>query len=150
MKRRIAAGCILTGAVFALSSCATTAPPKQFRTFFVPPALGASYASPVIIEAPNLVLDLYGNETPNLASSLPSFSRPSDVDFLIKKADDRFVAGKRAVQEGRTEDARKEFDKVLEVLLTASDKLPERARLERNAFPNSHRPDVPLRQRRAV
>lgn len=133
MKRRIAAGCILTGAVFALSGCATTAPPKQFRTFFVPPAPpGASYASPVMIEAPNLVLDPYGNETPNLASSLPSFSRPSDVDFLIKKADDRLAAGKRAVQEGRTEDARKEFDKVLEVLLTASDKLPERARLERH------------------
>jgi len=133
MKRRIAAGCILTGAMFALSSCATTAPPKQFRSFFVPPAPpGASYASPAVIEAPNLVLDLYGNETPNLASSLPSLSRPSDVDFLIKKADDRLAAGKRAVQEGRTEDARREFDRVLEVLLTASDKLPDRARLERH------------------
>jgi len=133
VKARIAAGCILTGAVFALCSCATTAPPRQFRTFFVPPAPpGASYASPAFIEAPNLALDLYGNETPNLASSLPSLSRPSDVDFLIKKADDRLAAGKRAVQEGRTEDARREFDKVLEVLLTASDKLPERARLEQH------------------
>lgn len=133
MKRRIAAGCILAGAVLALSSCATTAPPKQFRTFFVPPAPpGAPYASPAFIEAPNLVLDLYGNETPNLAPSLPSLSRPSDVDFLIKKADDRLAAGKRAVQEGRMEDARREFDRVLEVLLTASDKLPDRARLERH------------------
>ena len=133
MKRRMAAGCILTGAVIALSSCATTAPPKQFRTFFVPPAPpGAPYASPAFIEAPNLVLDLYGNETPNLTSSLPSLSRPSDVDFLIKRADDRLAAGKRAVQEGRTEDARREFDKVLEVLLTAPDKLPERARLEQH------------------
>jgi len=133
MKPRFAAGCILTGAVFALSGCATTAPPKQFRTFFVPPTpQGAPYASPAFIEAPNLVLDSYGNETPNLASSLPSLSRPSDVDFLIKKADDRLAAGKRAVQEGRTEDARKEFNRVLEVLLTASDKLPERARLERH------------------
>src|SRR5689334_1164316 len=133
MKRRIAAGCILTGAVFALSSCATTAPPKQFRTYFVPPARpGAPYASPVFIDPPNLVLDLYSNEAPNLSSSLPSLSRPSDVDFLIKKADDRLAAGKRAVQEGRTEDARREFDRVLEVLLTASDKLPDRARLERH------------------
>ena len=73
MKARIAAGCILTGAVFALSSCATTAPPKQFRTFFVPPARpGAPYANPAFIDPPNLVLDLYGNETPNLTSSLPS------------------------------------------------------------------------------
>jgi membrane-bound lytic murein transglycosylase D len=133
VKARIAAGCILAGAVFALSGCATTAPPKQFRTFFVPPAPpGVSYASPAFIEAPNLALDLYGNETPNLASSLPSLSRPSDVDFLIKRADDRLAAGKRAIQEGRTEDARREFDKVLEVLLTASDKLPERARLEQH------------------
>ena len=133
MNARIAAGCILTGAVFALSSCATTASSQQFKTYFVPPAPpGASYASPAFIEAPNLVLDVYGNETPNLASSLPSLSRPSDVDFLIKKADDRLAAGKRAVQEGRTEDARKEFDRVLDVLLTASDKLPDRARLERH------------------
>jgi len=132
VKARIAAGCTLAGAVFALSGCATTAPPKQFRTFFVPPALGATYTSPALIEAPNLVLDLYANETPNVASSLPSLARPSDVDFLIKKADDRLAAGKRAVQEGRTEDARREFDKVLEVLLTASDKLPDRTRLERH------------------
>jgi membrane-bound lytic murein transglycosylase D len=133
MKRRIAAGCILTGAVFALSSCATTAPPQQFKTFFVPPARpGASYASPVFIDPPNVALDVYDNEAPNLNSSLPSLSRPSDVDFLIKKADDRLAAGKRAIQEGRTEDARKEFDKVLDVLLNASDKLPDRARLERH------------------
>ncbi len=133
MKRRIGAGCILTGAMFALCSCATTAPPKQFRAYFVPPARpGAPYASPVFIDPPNVVLDLYGGEAPNLSSSLPSLSRPSDVDFLIKKADDRLAAGKRAVQEGRTEDARREFDRVLEVLLTASDKLPDRARLERH------------------
>ena len=133
MKARIAAGCILTGAAFALSSCATTAPPQQFKTFFVPPARpGGAYAGPVFIDPPNVALDLYTGEAPNLTSSLPSLSRPSDVDFLIKKADDRLAAGKRAVQEGRTEDARIEFDRVLEVLLTASDKLPERARLEQH------------------
>ena len=84
------------------------------------------------IDPPNLVLDLYGNETPNLTSSLPSLARPSDVDFLIKRADDRLAAGKRAVQEGRMEDARREFDKVLDVLLTAPDNLPDRARLEQH------------------
>jgi len=86
----------------------------------------------VFIDPPNVALNLYDNEAHNLNSSLPSLSRPSDVDFLIKKADDRLAAGKRAIQEGRTEDARKEFDKVLDVLLNASDKLPDRARLERH------------------
>src|SRR5579862_4251600 len=133
MRAGMAAGCILTGAVIALSSCATTTPPKQFRTFFVPPArAGAPQGDPVLIEPPNVTL-AYANETPLVtSSSLPSFSRPSDVDFLIKKADDRFATGKRAFQEGRTADSRADFDRVLEVLLTAPENLPDRARLERH------------------
>jgi membrane-bound lytic murein transglycosylase D len=75
----------------------------------------------------------YANEAPLVtSSSLPSFSRPSDVDFLIKKADDRFASGKRAFQEGRTADSRADFDRVLEVLVTAPENLPDRARLERH------------------
>ena len=133
MRAGMAAGCILTGAVIALSSCATTTPPKQFRTFFVPPArAGAPQGDPALIEPPNVTL-AYANETPIItSSSLPSFARPSDVDFLIKKADDRFASGKRAYQEGRTADSRADFDRVLDVLLTAPDNLPERARLERH------------------
>ena len=133
MKARIAAGCILTGAAIALCSCATTAPPKQFKTFFVPPARpGSPLTGPTFIDPPTVALDLYANESPNLALALPVFSRPSEVDFLIKKANDRFAAGKRAFQEKRTEDGRKEFDRVLEVLLTTPENLPERARLERH------------------
>ena len=133
MRAGIAAGCILCGAVFALSGCATTTPPKQFRTFFVPPArVGATQGDPVLIEPPNVTL-AYANEAPLVTSaSLPSFSRPSDVDFLIKRADDRFAAGKRAFQEGRNADSRADFDRVLDVLLTAPENLPERARLERH------------------
>ncbi len=133
MKARIAAGCILTGAALALSSCATTTSPAQFKTFFVPPARpGAPYASPVFIDPPTVALDLYGSEAPNLASSVPSLSRPSDVDFLIKKADDRFAAGKRAIQERHIEEARGNFDRVLDVLLNTPENLPDRARLERH------------------
>jgi len=133
MRAGIAAGCVLTGAVIALSSCASTAPPKQFRTFFAPPArAGATQSGRVLIDPPNVTL-AYANETPSITStSLPSFSRPSDVDFLIKKADDRFASGKRAYQEGRTADSRVEFDRVLDVLVTAPENLQDRARLERH------------------
>ncbi len=133
MRAGIAAGCILTGAVIALSSCASTAPPKQFRTFFAPPArAGAPQNGRVLIEPPNVTL-AYANEAPLVtSSSLPSFSRPTDVDFLIKKADDRFASGKRAFQEGRTADSRADFDRVLDVLVTAPENLPDRARLERH------------------
>jgi hypothetical protein len=130
MKVQIALGCLLAGGAIGLSSCATTSSTKEFRTFFVPPAPPGTPA-PVTIDPPNVTL-AYANETPNLPTSLPSVVRPSDVDFLIKKADDRFAAGKRAFQEGRTDDARKEFDRAVEVLLTAPDHLTDRARLERH------------------
>ena len=81
-------------------------------------------------EAAPLTIAWYAGEVPN--SSLPSVSRPSDADFLIKRADDRFAAGKRAFQEGRIEDARKEFDKAIEVLTNAPENLTDRARLERH------------------
>src|SRR6266481_6358573 len=136
MRAQIAAaGCFLAAGALGLSSCATTTPPKQFRTFFVPPA---PFIPPsptplsLAIEAPTVaVAAWYANQVPNLPGSLPSVARPSDTDFLIKRADDRFAAGKRALQEGRIEDARKEFDRVIEVLLTAPDNLADRPRLER-------------------
>jgi membrane-bound lytic murein transglycosylase D len=132
MRAGIAGAGILMGAAIALSSCASPAPPKQFRTFFVPPAKAVAPQGAVLIEPPNVTL-AYANEAPLItSSSLPSFSRPSDVDFLIKKADDRFASGKRAFQEGRTADSRADFDRVLDVLVTAPENLPDRARLERH------------------
>lgn len=128
---RTAAGCMLTGAVLGLYGCATTAPPKQFRAYFVPPVQPGTHAPvPQVIDPPAVTVAWYANEVPNLEISLPSVPRPSDGDFLIKRAEDRFAAGKRALQEGRSEEARRQFDRVVEVLLTAPDNLIERPRLE--------------------
>jgi len=123
---------ILTAAAF-LSSCATTIPAQKFRTFFVPPAHPAPPSTPAI-EPPNIApalgLAFFGDELPNLPSTLPALPRPTGTEFLIKRADDRFAAGKRAFQEGRIEDARREFDRALEILLTAPENAPDRGRLE--------------------
>ena len=128
---RVARGCLLAAAALGLSGCATTTPPKQFRAYFVPPVTpGVHTPIPVAIEPPALTVAWYAGEVPNLSSSLPYVPRPSDADFLIKRADDRFAAGKRALQEGRIEDARREFDRAVEVLLTAPESLADRARLE--------------------
>src|SRR5689334_21806995 len=97
----LAAGAVL------LSSCVSTTPhPQQFRTFFVPPKPDATPEAQTIPQPPPLAVALDANETPSLELSLPSIPRPSDTDFLIKRADDRFAAGKRALQEGRLENAR--------------------------------------------
>jgi membrane-bound lytic murein transglycosylase D len=49
----------------------------------------------------------------------------------VKRAEDRFAAGRRAHQQGRLNDARAEFNRAIEILLTAPDNLPERVRVER-------------------
>jgi peptidoglycan lytic transglycosylase D len=127
---------ILTAAAF-LTSCATTTPSQKFRTFFVPPEHPAPPSSTPAIDLPNIApavgLAYFANEVPNLASSLPALPRPTDTEFLIKRADDRFASGKRAFQEGRIEDARREFDRALEILLTAPENVPDRSRLEAHA-----------------
>jgi membrane-bound lytic murein transglycosylase D len=122
---------LVVGTVLFLVSCVTATRPQQFRTFFVPPARTVVPPDDSPIEPPRLRLNLYTTEAPTLTTSLPSLPRPSDVDFLIKTADDRFAAGKRAFQEGRFDDARREFNRSIETLLSAPEKVPERARLER-------------------
>jgi len=115
-----------------LTSCATTTPtPQRLRSYFVPPA-PAPIPAPQPIEQAPVLTAFYASEVPNLTSTFPAIPRPTDADFLIKKANDRFAAGKRALQEGRTEDARREFDGALEVLLTAPENFPGRPIIDRH------------------
>lgn len=116
-----------------LTGCATTtASPQRLRNYFVPPAPAAvGTAQPIVaVEAPVLTA-FYASEVPNLTTVFPAIPRPTDADFLIKKADDHFATGKRALQEGRSEDARREFDAAMEILLTAPANLAGRALLDR-------------------
>lgn len=129
---RIPVGVVLvTGAALLLPSCASTARPQQFRTFLLPPALAVTVTDAPIADPPRLAPNLYADELPALTIALPAVPRPSDTDFVLKKADDRFAAGKRAYQENRLEDARREFNLAIEALLNAPENLPERARIER-------------------
>jgi membrane-bound lytic murein transglycosylase D len=127
----------IVAAAALLTSCATTTPSQKFRTFFVPPAHPAPPGSTPAIDPPSITpaigLAFDASEVPNLITSLPALPRPTDTEFLIKRADDRFAAGKRAFQDGRIDDARREFDRALEILLTAPENLPDRPRLEAHA-----------------
>ncbi len=122
---------VAIGAVF-LTNCATTTRPQEFRTFFSPPGPPSAPAQETPIEPPRLGPDPYANETPFLTASLPRLPRPSDTDLVLKTADDLFAAGKKAYQEGRLDEARKQFNAAVAALLAAPENLPERARLERH------------------
>ncbi len=84
-----------------------------------PPRLGAESAA-----------SLYANELP-LALALPDLPRPSDTDFLLKKANDSFAAGKVAYQAGNAADARRQFNLAVEALLAAPESIPDRQRIDR-------------------
>lgn len=127
---------VAIGAVF-LTSCVTAARPQQFRTFFLPPAPPSTPAEEPI-EPPQIGPDLhsnealYSNEAPFLTASVPRLSQPSDTDLILKTADDLFAAGKQAYQEGRLDEARKQFNAALAALLAAPENIPDRTRLERH------------------
>src|SRR5260370_769846 len=105
---------LVAASLVFLFSCATTTRPQLLRTFFLPPAHPTAVPEETPLEPPHLSRDLYAGEAPNLTTSLPSLPKPSAADFLIKTSEDRFAAGKRAFQEGRAEDARREFDRAVE------------------------------------
>jgi membrane-bound lytic murein transglycosylase D len=129
----LAAGGLLISSLW-LSGCAATsnARSQPFRTFLLPPSVAASIPPlPPASDPPILMAGAYANEAPNFGSSLPVIPRATDTDFILRRAEDRFTSGKKAIQDGRTEDARSEFDKAIEILLAAPEDTAERPRLEK-------------------
>ncbi len=126
----VASACVFASVV--ASSCAVTKPrPQQFRNYFLPP----SPVTPVpvyqpVADAPVLSAAAYANEVPNFGSSLTVIPRSTDTDYILRRAEDRFAAGKKAIQDGRYEEARGEFDKAIEILLSAPEDTAERPKLE--------------------
>ena len=117
-----------------LSGCAATSPvshPQQFRTFLLPPAEAKQISIGAITEAPLLATAAYANEAPDVGPPATEIPRATGVDFILKRAEDHFAAGKKALQEGRTDDARAEFDKAIEILLNAPEDTADRPRLEK-------------------
>jgi membrane-bound lytic murein transglycosylase D len=115
-----------------LGGCATTNRTQSFAMSFLPaspPPDALSSSEP----PPNVGPSAYPHESPNLLQHIIAAQTAlSDTDVRIHKADESFEAGKRAYQAGDAGAARKEFDRALDVLLSAPDGTPpERARLEK-------------------
>src|SRR5215831_10246690 len=105
---------VVAGSLVLLASCATAPRAQQLRTFFLPPPRAVAIPDHPPIEPPQPAPDLDASELPYLPTTLPSLTaslasvpRPTETDFLIKTAEDRFAAGKRAFQAGRADDARR-------------------------------------------
>ena len=131
---RSASAFALALAIVGISSCAvTTNSTSNLRHYFVPPVMVATPATLAVIDPPaNLApFSLYAAEVPKVTGTIPTFPRPSDADFLLRAANDHFTAGKKAIQDGQPDVARREFDRAIEGLLTAPENTADRGRLER-------------------
>ncbi len=122
---------LFAGGAVLMSSCALTSRPQPARQFFLPPTRAMAPPAEPMLEPPAPPSAFYGNEVPAMPAPLAPLSRPTDAEFLIKKADDSFLEGKRAIEAGRAADARKNFDHAVEALLSAPENLPDRSRVER-------------------
>src|ERR1700722_18786674 len=122
---------LFAGGAVLMSSCALTNRPQPMKQFFLPPSRAMAAPAEPVLEPPAPPSAFYGNEVPAIAAPLAALPRPTDAEFLIKKADDNFIEGKKAVEAGRAADARKDFDHAVEALLSAPENLPDRARVER-------------------
>src|ERR1051326_2715790 len=121
----------LSATVFLLTGCAASHPQASYRQFFLPPQRGQAPEPVQQAFADPPRLDLYANEYPTLKAGPAPIPRPSDTEFLIQRANDRFAAGRRALQQGRPDEARQEFNRAIEALLNAPENLPDRPALER-------------------
>jgi len=128
----VASAAALAAAGILLSSCAATtqaSPPQRYKQFFLPPQ--QAQTEPVqqaFTDPPRL--SLYANDSPTLPAKLSPIPRPTDAEFIIQRANERFAAGKRALQQGEPEQARQEFNRAVDVLFNAPENITGRVALE--------------------
>lgn len=120
-----AAVCVVSAAA-VLSGCAASHPQQSFAMSFLP----APLAAPVAFDEPPRVNPHLSREVPKFLSETPT-PKTSDADGRIRRADARFENGKKLYSQGDTEGARREFNAAVDVLLSASENIPDRQKIER-------------------
>jgi membrane-bound lytic murein transglycosylase D len=113
-----AGGAVLLMSLLA-AACGAATPARQPRAFIPPPAQVRQPPEPLRVpDAPSITVYPEIAYVP-VRMVPPRVAPTSDGEFVIAQAERHFAAGKRALQEGRTGDARVDFDLAIEALLTA-------------------------------
>jgi membrane-bound lytic murein transglycosylase D len=112
-----------------LAGCMSSKP-QMFKLSFLPAT--PLPVEPTLLEPPVINAALFAKESPNLVEiTVTQPVRPPEVDSRIVRAQDHFETGKKLYQQGDAARAREEFDRAIDVLLSAPANLPDRQRLER-------------------
>ena len=120
---------------------------SRFQMSFLPPAPRGAAAAVELPEPPPVHNVYLGADIPAIILSNPQIlQRRTQGDTTIQTAQGRFQAGKRSYQAGDLPNARREFDRAIDLMLEASDQgLLDRLQYERQLdemVDNIHRYDL--------
>ncbi len=123
----------VAAALILLSGCDTGSAKARSKPFVPPPVQRrATPPAPGDIVVPPLDVELTPAPATATLAGRTALPPRSNAQVLRNRADRQFAEGKRAMQEGRTLEARRAFDRVIEILM--SEPLPqdpaERRRME--------------------
>src|SRR5688572_32535891 len=106
--------CLLT--LLVLTGCATTSS-QSFMLAFLPPAPRQAVTNASAVEPPTVPANLYLTDSPSfLRPNLQIPPKPSQADIRIRKAEERFQAGRGLYLSGDGASARLAFDDALDLL----------------------------------
>ncbi len=132
LKQRVSAALICCAAMVSTDGCGPVKV-QQFKTTFLPPAPKAPEPpeAEILVPDPPPVSKEFIKELPNSLKSELALARGSAIDNRLRRAEEKFEAGKHAYQEGKPDEARRCFDQAIDLLLAAPENAPDRAKLER-------------------
>lgn len=119
--------CFCLVSFVVLNGCATTSS-QSFMMSFLPPAPRQAI-SVAAIEPPVVASNPYIAEAPSFIRPTLAVP-PSEAEQRVARAENRFEAGRRLYQSGNIAGARVEFDRALDVLLSAPADLRDRLKIE--------------------
>lgn len=93
-------------------------------------ALAANDAA--IAEPPAIAPNVETHDLPSLLPAPSSFPKSTEVDAILRRADDRYIAGQRAYQQGDMDVARQEFNRAIDILMSAPEQIADRQRIEKH------------------
>src|SRR4051794_21907349 len=141
-KTYVICSCLLA----LLSASCTTTKTQRFGMAFLPPAPKAIASPSPLEDSPKFQSNTFLSQTPSfLTQSLQSIEKPSAASLRIQRANERYLAGKELYQAGDLDGARREFDRAVDILLSAAESMPERNKVERRLeemVASIHRYDV--------
>ena len=114
--------CVPFASILLLSGCGPTPQQSRFQTAFLPTVPHPTLAPADLDEPPQL--NSYLAEVPALVNATPQLPPYTRATGFIKRADQRFERGRKSYQAHDAENARKQFDEAIDLMLQASENNP--------------------------